>query len=80
MLKTFSFLSLTENSSSTELWGMCNIIYSCPAKLGIFSFFENTVDPDQLTKPSDQDPHYFLLRLKIHAYNWNAAGYWNTLG
>ena len=23
-------------------------------------------------KPSDQDPHCFPLRLKVHSYNWNA--------
>ena len=42
------------------------------------SFFENTVDPDQLAP--DEDIRFwwksvlFLLWLKIHAYSWEAAG------
>ena len=35
------------------------------------SSLENSVDLDQLTKPSDQNPHSFQVCLKIHAYNWN---------
>ena len=38
------------------------------------SFFENTVDPSQLMKPADQDPHCFPLWLKIHTYDWNVPG------
>ena len=41
------------------------------------SYFENSVDPDQLAseKPADQVPHYFLLCLELYiANNWNPAG------
>ena len=45
-------------------------------KLILINIFEINVDPDQLAsdKSSDEDPYYFPLWLKMHAYYWNAAG------
>ena len=44
----------------------------------VLNGFDNSVDPDQLalslTKPSDQEPCCFQLKLKKQAYNCKTAG------